>query len=427
MLAIDGVEPRQREVVALQGRDVADEQVPALAARHLKVDDVVQRDVLGDDRAPSGGIMGHGPGVSGANVVEDSDHDGPRAPVRARGGHELQRVHVTPERHHHGEIDSLCPVGAVGIPAGRCRRRRGRRLPAVVQHGRAGLAEGGVEGPLHGPPDRSPVPPRSVFLKVEFRAPHLGRDLGALAGDLVLGQPPVGCERFPIAPFVDGPPLRGRPLQDGGHRAVRMLVGRGDHRLGSDGPLIHRLPLRSFENRQAHFVGLVESQAGRVRAADGGLRGRERGNRVPPEEPGGVETRGAPLEEMRGCGGRAPMCAHRVQDPGRLLPGATQHRHADFQREGLGEREQAQQEGLAAEGTGGDPDRYRRPGKVALAEGLRRRAMRGAAAGAEDAHPEGVLHVTQQVVVGAEWHGPPTQFSADGGRGQDRPEAIQRL
>ena len=202
--------------------------------------------------------------------------------------------------------------------------------------------------------------------------------------------------------------------------------GRGDHRLGSDGPLIHRLPLRGFEDRQAHFVGLVESQAGRVRAADGGLRGRERGNRVPPDEPGGVQARGA-IEEMHWRGGRAPMRAHRVQDPGRLLPGAAQHRHADLQREGLGEREQAQQEGLAAEGTGGVPDRHRSPGKVALAEGLRRRAMRGATAGAGDAHPEGVLHVAQQVVVGAEWHGPPTQFSADGGRGQGRPEAIQRL
>ena len=32
VLAIEGVEPRQLEFVALQGRDVADEQVPALAA-----------------------------------------------------------------------------------------------------------------------------------------------------------------------------------------------------------------------------------------------------------------------------------------------------------------------------------------------------------------------------------------------------------
>ena len=144
-----------------------------------------------------------------------------------------------------------------------------------------------------------------------------------------------------------------------------------------------------------------------MRAADGGLRGRERGNRVPPDEPGLVQARGA-IEEMRGGGGRAPMCAHRVQDLGRLLPGAAQHRHADFQREGLGEREQAQQEGLAAEGAGGVPDRHLSPGKVAIAEGLRRRAMRGATAGAGDAHPEGVLHVAQEVVVGAEWHVPPT-------------------
>ena len=72
VLAIEGLEPRQLEFVALQGRDVADEQVPALAARHVEVDDVVQRDVLGDDRAPSGGIMGHGTGVSGSDGIGGS-------------------------------------------------------------------------------------------------------------------------------------------------------------------------------------------------------------------------------------------------------------------------------------------------------------------------------------------------------------------
>ncbi len=113
--------------------------------------------------------------------------------------------------------------------------------------------------------------------------------------------------------------------------------------------------------------------------------------------------------------------------PRRLLPGATQDDDVGFKQDRVGSREQREQGRFAPEATGRDPDRYRRPGKVALAEGLRRRAMRGAAAGARDAHPEGVLHVAQQVVVGAEWHGPPTQFSADGGRGQDRPQAIQRL
>ena len=52
---------------------------------------------------------------------------------------------------------------------------------AVVQHGRTRLAEGGVKGPLHGLRiDRPSL--RARFLEVEFRAPHLGRDLGALSG-----------------------------------------------------------------------------------------------------------------------------------------------------------------------------------------------------------------------------------------------------
>ena len=68
----------------------------------------------------------------------------------------------------------------------------------------------------------------------------------------------------------------------------------------------------------------------------------------------------------------------------------------------------------------------------ARAKSLSQKASAGVRCAAQqrvrgDAHPEGVLHVAQQVVVGAEWHGPPTQFSADGGRGQGRPEAIQRL
>ena len=191
-----GVEPWQLEFVALQGRHVAAEQVQALAARHVEVDDVVQRDLLGDDRAPSGGIMCHGTGVSGANVVEDSDHDGPRAPVRARGGHELQRLHVTPERHHHGEIDGLCPVGSVGL-AMRDRREGGHPAgcgAAPLAH-RVGVVRVGLRP---GSSDRDPVIAGGAgFTEGVVRERHGDDGVGGMAGaeDVVdAAKPMLGVE-----------------------------------------------------------------------------------------------------------------------------------------------------------------------------------------------------------------------------------------
>ena len=124
VLAIEGLEPWQLEFVALQGRDVADEQVPALAARHLKVDDVVQRDVLGDDRAPSGGIMGHGTGVSGASGLGGSVWSGawPRSAASARPVAACAAIAGQPVRWPVRDLrrtDRRCPTPAArlaGVP-----------------------------------------------------------------------------------------------------------------------------------------------------------------------------------------------------------------------------------------------------------------------------------------------------------------------
>ena len=49
------------------------------------------------------------------------------------------------------------------------------------------------------------------FLEFVLDGPHRAGQLATLPRDLILGQPPVGCERFPIAPLVDGPAQVGRP------------------------------------------------------------------------------------------------------------------------------------------------------------------------------------------------------------------------
>ena len=63
----------------------------------------------------------------------------------------------------------------------------------------------------------------------------------------------------------------------------------GDDSLPPHATLIHRLALSGFEDRQTHLVGLVETQARRMRAADGRLGRGEGSDGIAPEQAGLVE------------------------------------------------------------------------------------------------------------------------------------------
>lgn len=75
------------------------------------------------------------------------------------------------------------------------------------------------------------------------------------------------------APLVDGPAFFLSTLQDGGHRSVRVLVGRGHDRVRfqSDAVLIlltHRLTLRRLQDVHVHLIDLVQTHPLRVGATD---------------------------------------------------------------------------------------------------------------------------------------------------------------
>ncbi len=130
--------------------------------------------------------------------------------------------------------------------------------------------ERGVEHPLHG----GRVEGASFgagFLEFVLDGPHGRGQLATLPRGLVRGQPPVGCERFPIAPLGDGPAQRGRPAAHGRDRALGILMGGTHHGLCLHAVAVHGLALGGFQNRELHLVDLVEQQPRGVGPAHGGL------------------------------------------------------------------------------------------------------------------------------------------------------------
>ena len=128
----------------------------------------------------------------------------------------------------------------------------------------------GVEHPLHsGRVDGAPF--GAGFLEFVLDGPHGAGQFATLPLYLVLGQPPVGFERFPIAPLVDGPAQVGRPTPHGRDRAIGMLMGGAHHGLCLHAVAVHGLALGGFQNRELHLVDLVEQQPRGVGPAHGGL------------------------------------------------------------------------------------------------------------------------------------------------------------
>ena len=182
-------------------------------------------------------------------------------------GDDLERRGIAAHDDGDGVVALLGPVDADAVPRpGRIRTGPiggWTRLaaPGVFEIARGDVcAERGVEHPLHG----GRVDGASFgtgFLEFVLDGPHGAGQLATLPRDLVLGQPPVGCERFPIAPLVDGPAQLGRPTPHGRDRAIGMLMGGAHHGLCPHAVAVHGLALGGFQNPELHLVDLVEQQA----------------------------------------------------------------------------------------------------------------------------------------------------------------------
>ena len=136
-------------------------------------------------------------------------------------GDELERRGLAAHDSGDGGVALLGPVDAGAVP-----RPSGIRpgliggwtrlaAPEVFELPRRDVrAARGVEHPLH----RGQVDGASFGTGLRERIlarPHGAGPLATLPRDLVLGQPPVGFERFLMAPLGDGPAQVGRPAPHG--------------------------------------------------------------------------------------------------------------------------------------------------------------------------------------------------------------------
>ena len=273
MLAVEGFHAWSRDLVALDGRDVVDEEIAAALPHHVDIEDGGGH-VFADHAAAAGMIVRRDARKAVHAVVQDADHDRPRPSAGARRGDEGERPDVAAECRDHGVVDGLAPVRAMSVVGlGRVGWRLA--LPPLIELGGACRAPLRIKRPVDGLRiDRPPFGTR--LLEVLLAQPRLLRHLGAFAIDLRLGQPPVGFERVPIAPQVDGPAPGGGALEHRGHRAVGVLMRTADDRLSLPARPVHRLTVRGIEHRQQHLIGFVDPEALRVRPAHGGLGGRPR-------------------------------------------------------------------------------------------------------------------------------------------------------
>ena len=172
-------------------------------------------------------------------------HISPRTPLRAVDGDDLERRGIAAHDDGDGVVALLGPVDAGAVPRpGRIRPGPlggGTRLaaPAVFEIARGDVcATVGVEHPLHsGRVDGAPF--GAGFLEFVLDGPHGAGQFATLPRDLVRGQPPVGFERFPIAPLGDGPAQLGRPAPHGRDRAIGILMGGTHHGLCPHAVAVH--------------------------------------------------------------------------------------------------------------------------------------------------------------------------------------------
>ena len=280
VLGIEHVDPRTDDLVPLDRRDVVAEEVDPVTADHGDALELVvggERREFPDSRPGTGGIVRSGSRKLIQQRADSLGHFRPRSPLDAVDGDDLERRGIAAHDDGDGVVALLGPVDADAVPRpGRIRPGPlggGSWLaaPGVFEIARGDVcAERGVEHPLHG----GRVDGASFgtgFLEFVLDGPHRARQLSLLPHDLVRGQPPVGCECFPIAPLVDGPAQVGRPAPHGRDRAIGMLMGGAHHGLCPHAVAVHGLALGGFQNPELHLVDLVEQQARGVGPAHGGL------------------------------------------------------------------------------------------------------------------------------------------------------------
>ena len=280
VLGIEHVDPRTDDLVPLDRRDVVAEEVDPVTADHgdaLELTVRFERREFPDGRPGTGGIVHRGSRKLIQQRADSLGHFRPRSPLDAVPGDDLERRGIAAHDDGDGVVALLGPVDAGAVPRpGRIRPGSlggGSRLaaPEVFEIARGDVcATVGVEHPLHsGRGDRPSF--GTGFLELILGLPHGARQLATLPRDLVRGQPPVGFERFPIAPLVDGPAQLGRPAPHGRDRAIGILMGRAHHGLCLHAVAVHGLALGGFQNRELHLIDLIEQQPRGVGPAHGGL------------------------------------------------------------------------------------------------------------------------------------------------------------
>ena len=96
MLAVEGFHAWSRDLVALDGREVVDEEIAAALPHHVDIEDGGGH-VFADHAAAAGMVVRRAARIAGHAVVQDSDHDRPRPSAGAIRGDERERPDVAAE------------------------------------------------------------------------------------------------------------------------------------------------------------------------------------------------------------------------------------------------------------------------------------------------------------------------------------------
>ena len=97
-----------------------------------------------------------------------------------------------------------------------------------------------------------------------------------------------------------------------------------------------------------------------------------------PYEAGSPHS-GGTLEEVARRARAAPQARHHLQHAFRLLGRAPEHGYVRLARDGLGQGQEREQRGLAAEAARRFPHNHGRAAEIGITEGLRRRHVPGGA------------------------------------------------